>query len=354
MKIKILTLQCLADVMKRVKILLGVFLFLCAVGMTGGYMLLKTGVSPVSDKAVLFIPTGSEYKDVLDTIGRNLKVENMALLNWVAERKGYKNRIRPGKYVVEREMSSLAFIDMLRSGNQVPVKITFNNIRTISQIAGKVGKQIETDSSAIMEFFSDPHNYEVDGFNRATVISVFIPDTYEMFWNSTPADLYKRMLREYKRFWNEDRKARAEQLGLSPVDVSVLASIIDDEVSRKEEKPRIAGVYLNRLRRGMPLQACPTIKFAINDFTITRVLTRYLKVDSPYNTYKYKGLPPGPVGCPTREGLEAVLNAESHDYLFFAAKADFSGTHNFSRTLREHNRYADEYQRELDRRKIFR
>jgi UPF0755 protein len=161
------------------------------------------------------------------------------------------------------------------------------------------------------------------------------------------------MLKEYKLFWNDQRLTKSNDLGLTPVEVAILASIIDDEVVKAEEKPRIAGVYLNRLKRGIPLQACPTIKFAMNDFTITRVLYKHLEFESPYNTYKYSGFPPGPIGCPSVEGLEAVLNAEKHDYIFFAAKADFSGYHNFSRTLSEHNRYAAIYQRELDKRKIF-
>jgi UPF0755 protein len=172
-------------------------------------------------------------------------------------------------------------------------------------------------------------------------------------WNTDARGFYQRMLKEYKLFWTQQRIERAAEKKLDPIGVSILASIVDDEVAKAAEKPRIAGVYLNRLRIGMPLQACPTIRFALNDFTITRVLKKYLVVESPYNTYKYKGLPPGPVGCPSVEGIEAVLNAEDHDYLYFAAKSDFSGTHNFSRTLAEHNRYAAQYQRELNRRKIF-
>ena len=161
------------------------------------------------------------------------------------------------------------------------------------------------------------------------------------------------MLKEYRLFWNDKRLSKAKEKGLDPVEVAILASIIDDEVAKNDEKPRIAGVYLNRLRIGIPLQACPTIKFALNDFTITRVLKKYLLVDSPYNTYKHNGFPPGPIGCASIEGMDAVLNAEKHDYIFFAAKADFSGYHNFSRTLSEHNRYASLYQKELDKRKIF-
>ena len=161
------------------------------------------------------------------------------------------------------------------------------------------------------------------------------------------------MLREYRRFWNEDRLNKAGETGLDPVEVSILASIVDDEAARSDEKPRIAGVYLNRLKRGIPLQADPTIKFALADFSMTRVLRRHLNVDSPYNTYKYRGLPPGPIGCPTIESIDAVLNAEKHDFIYFVAQADFSGYHHFSRTLAEHNRYAAIYQRELNKRKIF-
>jgi UPF0755 protein len=169
-----------------------------------------------------------------------------------------------------------------------------------------------------------------------------------------PGKLYSRMLQEYRKFWNNERLSKSSAAGLSALEVSVLASIIDYEVLKAEEKPRIAGVYLNRLRRGIPLQADPTVKFAWNDFKITRILFKHLEIDSPYNTYKHSGLPPGPIGCPSTESIDAVLNAEKNDYLFFAARADFSGYHNFSRTLSEHNRYAAQYQRELNRRKIFR
>jgi UPF0755 protein len=231
--------------------------------------------------------------------------------------------------------------------------LTFNNVRTLNQLAGKIGKQIEADSSRIISFLSDDSNYIPDGFRKENIIAVFIPETYEFYWNTDPRGLYARMLKEYWKFWDEERLVKAKNKNLDPLEVAILASIIDDEVTKKSEKPRIAGVYINRLKRGIPLQACPTIKFALNDFTITRILYKYLQIDSPYNTYKYNGFPPGPIGCPSVEGIDAVLNAEEHDFLFFAAKADFSGYHNFSRTLSEHNRYAAMYQKELDKRKIF-
>ena len=321
------------------------------------YLLFRTffgvSITTVHNKQVIYIPTGSSYNQVLDTLESDLEIKNLKILDWVAKKKNYPALIKPGRYVIENETSYNGLINLLRSGRQSPVKITFNNIRTLNQLAGKIGKQIEADSISLISFFSDESNFRSDGFNKENLIALFIPDTYEVYWNTGPDEFYKRMLQEYRNFWNADRLAKEKKNNLNPIEVSILASIIDDEVTKKDEKPRIAGVYLNRLKRGIPLEACPTIKFALNDFTITRILYKYLEIDSPYNTYKHNGFPPGPIGCPSVEGIEAVLNAEDHDYLFFAAKADFSGYHNFSRTLTEHNHYAALYQKELDKRKIF-
>jgi UPF0755 protein len=278
----------------------------------------------------------------------------MNLLRWVAEKKNYPDLIKPGRYVINKGLSYNGLINLLRSGKQAPVKITFNNLRTLNQISGKIGKQIEADSSQIIGFLSDESNFRADGFKKENIIALLLPNTYEFYWNTDAKGLYTRLLKEYRLFWNDQRLAKAKEKGLDPIEVSILASIIDDEVAKSDEKPRIAGVYLNRLKRGMPLQACPTIKFALNDFSITRILKKYLLVDSPYNTYEHSGFPPGPIGCATIEGIDAVLNAEKHDYIFFAARPDFSGYHNFSRTLSEHNRNAQLYQKELDKRKIFR
>jgi len=310
-------------------------------------------VQPKNKSSVIYIPSNSSYEQVMDTLEAYISVRSWNSLNWIAEKKSYPGHIKPGKYIIDKELTYNELINMLRSGRQIPVNVTFNNIRYIDQLAGKIGGMIEADSSSIIAFLSDPENYSSDGFTRENIISVFIPNTYQFFWNTDARTLYDRMLREYKKFWNEERLEKSKEKGLDPIEVGILASIIDDEVARPDEKPRIAGVYLNRLKRGIPLQACPTIKFALNDFTITRVLYIHLQTDSPYNTYKYRGFPPGPIGCPSIEGIESVLNAEEHDYLYFAAKADFSGYHNFSRSLAEHNRYAAMYQRELNKRKIF-
>lgn len=308
--------------------------------------------SGVNEEVVL-IPEGALYSQVLDTILKKVSIKNQKMFNWLAKEKNFPRHIKPGRYIINSKMSYLDLINMLRSGRQTPVNITFNNIRTINQLAGNVGGHLEADSAQIAAFLSDPENYRKDGFTKENVISVFIPNTYILFWNTTAEGFYSRMLKEYRKFWNEERLAKARGKKLNQTEVAILASIIDAEVAKSDEKPRIAGVYLNRLKREIPLQACPTIKFALNDFTITRVLNKHLQVDSPYNTYKHNGFPPGPIGCPTIEGLDAVLNAENHEYLYFVAKADFSGYHNFSKTLSEHNMYAALYQKELDKRKIF-
>jgi UPF0755 protein len=313
------------------------------------------GVAILAEKPakVIIIPTGASYGQVRDSVVKNHIIKNGKLFDWVAKRKNYPALIKPGRYVIDKNLSYNSLINMLRSGHQTPLRITFQNIRTLNQLAGKIGRQLEADSISIMDFLNDESNYVADGFKKETVIAVFIPNTYEIYRNTDAKGLYDRMLREYRIFWNEHRLERAREKGLNPIEVCILASIIDDEVTKPDEKPRIAGVYINRLKRGIPLQACPTIKFALNDFTITRILYKHLEIDSPYNTYKYIGFPPGPIGSPSIEGIEAVLNAEVHDYLYFAAKADFSGYHNFSRTLTEHNHYAAIYQRELNKRKIF-
>jgi len=317
-------------------------------------LLLGSNIKTDGKEIVLYIPEGSSYEQAMDSIKAHVPVKHPAAFDWIAKRKNYPSNVKPGRYVIDKKMSYVEIINMFRSGNQAPVNVTFNNIRTIYELADKIGGQISADSASIIDFLMDPDMYSKDGFTPENVISVFIPDTYQFFWTTEPEALYSRMLREYKRFWNDDRKAKAMELNMEPVDISILASIVEEEAAKSDEKPRIAGVYINRLKRGIPLQADPTIKFAINDFTVTRVLRRHLEVDSQYNTYKYSGLPPGPVRCPSVQSIDAVLNAEKHDYLYFVAKADFSGYHHFSRTLSEHNKYASVYQRELNKRRIFR
>lgn len=301
----------------------------------------------------IFIPSGSSFEDLTDTLKRHALLSNERSFILVSRLKSLTRSVKPGSYVIEPGMSNNKMVNMLRAGKQTPVNVTFNNIRTIEDLADRVGGQIEADPASILSFLSDENNYSDDGFNRMTVIAVFLPDTYQLYWTIDAKGFYRRMLKEYRAFWNDEREASARALNLTPVEVSTLASIIDEETAMDDEKPRMAGVYLNRLRLGIPLQADPTVKFAINDFTIRRVLNDHKEIDSPYNTYKYKGLPPGPVRCASKNSIEAVLNAEKHDYLYFVARSDFSGYHHFSRTLAEHNRYASAYRRELNKKRIY-
>jgi UPF0755 protein len=307
-----------------------------------------------SDTALrIYLPSGSSFENLIDTLRSTGALRSERNFLVTARLKSFDRSLKSGSYIIDPGMNNSEIVNMLRSGLQTPVNVTFNNIRTLDELAVKVGSQIEADPASLLLFFDDENNYSADGFTRQTLISVFLPDTYQLYWNLDPKGFYRRMLREYNAFWNDERLSTAKALNLTPVEVSTLASIIEEEVAKDDEMPRIAGVYLNRLRKGIPLQADPTVKFAVNDFTIRRVLNEHLEVDSPYNTYKYSGLPPGPVRCASKPALEAVLKAEKHDYLFFVAKADFSGYHHFSRTLSEHNRYAAAYRRELNKRRIY-
>jgi len=341
--------------MMRKLLIYGFYLILAACLAVTAFLwivVFKPNVKP--DTALrIYLPSGSSFESLTDTLRSSeaLKSERNFLIT--AKLKSFDRSLKSGSYLIEPGMNNSEIVNMLRSGKQAPVNVTFNNIRTLDELAARVGSQIEADQEALSRFFADESNYSADGFTRETLISVFLPDTYQLYWSLDPKGFYRRMLKEYKTFWNDKRLASASALNLSPVEVSILASIIVEEAAKADEMPRIAGVYLNRLRKGIPLQADPTVKFAVNDFTIRRVLNEHLEVDSPYNTYKYSGLPPGPVRCPTKPSLEAVLKAEKHEYLFFVAKADFSGYHHFSRTLSEHNRYAAAYRRELNKRRIY-
>ena len=316
-------------------------------------IVLKENVEPDSPVRI-FLPSGSDFGDLTDTLESAGALKSVSYFIITSKLKSFDKSVRPGSYLIEPGMNNNSLVNMLRAGRETAVNVTFNNIRTLDELAGKVSHQIEADSASLSSFFNDESNYSGDGFNRQTLISLFIPDTYQVYWSVDAGAFYRRMLREYREYWSADRTADAAAAGLTPLEVSVLASIVDEEASREDEKRRIAGVYLNRLRLGMPLQADPTVKYATGDFALRRILKIHLETDSPYNTYRYAGLPPGPICCPTRSGLKAVLSAESHEYLFFVAKADGSGYHHFSRTLAEHNRYAAAYRNELNRRRIYR
>ena len=252
-------------------------------------------------------------------------------------------------------MSYRALGNMLAAGNQTPVNLVISgNIRTREQLAALVSSQIEADSAAVIGLLNDRQLLAELGFSPDNSILLFMPNTYNVYWNRNPARLIKDMKKQYDDFWNAKRRSRLDSLKLNRNEVMIIASIASEESSVADELPRIAGVYLNRLRRKIPLQADPTVKYAVGDFSLRRVLTKHTEYDSPYNTYKYAGLPPGPICIPSPAAVDAVLNCEHHDYLFFCAKDDFSGRHAFAKTLQQHNQNADAYRRALNKRKIFR
>jgi UPF0755 protein len=264
----------------------------------------------------------------------------------------YPENIKSGKYKIDPAMNYLKLIRMLRNGNQIPVNLTFNNIRLRKDFTEKISGQMMFDSSTLLERLTDSVETASLGFTPETVLTMFIPNTYEIYWNTSAGKFLERMKKEYDRFWTRERREKAENIHLSPVEVSILASIVEEETAQKAEFPVIAGLYLNRLRKGMRLQADPTVKFAVGDVTLKRILNEHLLADSPYNTYIYSGLPPGPIRLPSIAAIDAVLNYREHSYLYMCAKEDFSGEHNFAVTLSEHNRNANRYKDALNRNHI--
>jgi UPF0755 protein len=302
----------------------------------------------------LYIPTGASFDDVVQLLTFREWLNDSQSFVAVAKLMGYDKLVKAGRYRIESGMSNYGVVMLLRSGHQTPVQFTFNNLRTVSQLAGIVGNKLEADSASVMKLIGNEAYIDSLGFDERTIISLFIPNTYQFFWNTNAEQWMNRMHREYDKFWNEQRRHKADSIGLTAVEVSVLASIVDEETVKNDEKPLVAGLYLNRLRTGMALQADPTIKFALGDFTIRRILKKDLDIVSPYNTYRNTGLPPGPIRIPSVAGIDAVLNAVSHNYIYMCAKDDFSGYHNFASTYRQHQQNALKYQRALRSAGVFR
>ncbi|MBB6328849.1 UPF0755 protein [Algoriphagus iocasae] len=301
----------------------------------------------------LKIPSNATFKQVSNRLYEDKVVNDMVSFSFVSKVLGYQDAVKPGLYIISPKMTNLELVRHLRSGNQAPVRITFNNIRTKEDLAEKITTNLEINEQQFLDLIKDSVYIRKFDFDEETIMSMFIPNTYEVWWNTSAESLFDRMYKEYQSFWTAERKAKAEAVGLSPVEVSTLASIVQSESQKSDERPKIAGVYLNRLRLNMPLQADPTLVFAVGDFSLKRVLNVHKEIDSPYNTYKYAGLPPGPINLPDINSLEAVLNPEDHNYLYFCAKEDFSGYHAFATNLAQHNANARRYQAALNAAKIF-
>lgn len=305
------------------------------------------------EQAYLYIKTGSNFDDVLTVLVDKHIIKNASSFKWVAERKGYTKKVKPGKYKLKKNMNNNELVNLLRSGVQEPVKLVFNEARTKQEFIEIIARQIEADATELTTLLNDNEFLQTLGLNNKNVLTLFIPNTYELYWNTSAHQFIERMAKENTTFWTKSRIQKAQKLGLTKSEVSILASIVQQESKVKSEQPIIAGVYLNRLNKGMRLQADPTVIFAIGDFAIRRVLGIHLDFDSPYNTYKYSGLPPGPICLPYGSTIDAVLNRAPHNYIYFCANADFSGRHSFASNIIEHNRNAAAFRKALNARKIY-
>lgn len=299
-----------------------------------------------NETAFVLVSSDRSYQEVRQQLVPLLK--NIESFDKVAQKKGYVANVKPGKYAIKKGMNNNDIVNSLRSKN-IPIQISFNNQERLANLAGRIAEQIEADSLSLLQKITDETYLVQNGFNSENGLNLFIPNTYEFYWNSSAETFRDRMLTEYNRFWNEQRLKKASQLGLSPHQVMNLAAIVQKETARVDERPRVAGVYLNRLRMGMLLQADPTVIFAIKketgdfDTVIKRVLFKDLEIDSPYNTYKYPGIPPGPISMPDISSIEAVLNPEKHDYFYFVADVSNPGYHLFAKSLAQHNRNRQQY-----------
>ena len=306
------------------------------------------------DSKFLYIPSGSDFEDVQRIIYNERFINDPVAFGMLAKFMKYDQQVKPGKYLINTNSSNVDVIRKLRSGDQEPVRITFNNARLFSDVADKISANIELSAEEFLNYVSADRTVEKYKFNKENFKCMFIPNTYEVYWTVSCEKLIDRLHLEYKKFWNADRINKAQKLELTPIEVSILASIVQAEVSHHEESPIVAGLYLNRLQRKMPLQADPTLIYATGDFTIKRVLNIHKAINSPYNTYKFVGLPPGPINFPSIISIDAVLNYAKHNYIYMCAKEDFSGYHNFSSNLRQHNIYAQKYQQALNKARLYR
>jgi UPF0755 protein len=295
---------------------------------------------------VLIIPNDATFKQVQDQLYEGNYVRDMISFSFLAKLMDYDELVKSGRYVLRANMNNLTAIRFLRSGKQEPVKITFNNVRLISELSEKIvrntGLSAQEFEAAVIKFTMGNN-----GFTKDNVLCMFIPNTYEVYYNVSADRLVEKMQDEYNAFWTAERKQKAEAIGLTPLEISILASVVQAETVKKDEAPTIAGLYINRLKQSIPLQADPTLVFAVGDFSLKRVLNEHKEVDSPYNTYKNAGLPPGPINLPEISSIDAVLNYKPSDFIYMCAKEDFSGYHNFTSNYRVHMQNAARYQKAL-------
>ena len=330
------------------KLLIGLLIFLLLTGAVAGYLILGPATSFPAPRYDLYIHTGMNYEELDSTLKKDEVLAHPGVFNWLAKRVSYPANIKAGKYEIKEGMNLLNILKMLRNGRQVPVNLVITKLRTKEDLAGMIGRKFECDSAAFIRFLNNSDTLSVYTLDTNTVMTMVFPNTYTYYWNTTPSRIFKKMELAARAFWTPERIRQASARHLTPVTAYILASIVEEETTRKTDKPKIASVYMNRIATGMRLSADPTVKFALRRFDLKRVYEKYLVVESPYNTYRYAGLPPGPICTPSMESLEAVLNAPETRYYYFVAKPDFSGYSNFAETYSEHLKNAKEYQKALD------
>lgn len=300
------------------------------------------------EKYTLYIRTGMSFEQLLELLRKDTVIRSPGAFDWLAGRMDYRENVKAGKYEIKEGSSLVSIIRMLHNGRQAPVHFVITKLRTRETLASWIGRKLECDSAGAMRFFENNDSLAAFGLDSNTFMTAVLPDTYTYFWNTTPSAVYRKMVGVYKAWWTPERRQRATALGLDPTKTYILASIIEEETNKEEDKAKIASVYLNRMQKGMKLGADPTVKFALQNFELKRIYDKYLKVESPYNTYLYAGLPPGPICTPSQQTLEAVLSAPKTDYLYFVAKPDFSGYSNFASNFSDHMKFAHLYQKALD------
>ncbi|MBC6489899.1 endolytic transglycosylase MltG [Flavihumibacter stibioxidans] len=330
------------------KILVFILLAVLAIAGYMAWLLLGPATAFKEKQFNLEIPTGSNYEAVQELLEKGPVINHPNLFNLVAKQLGYPEKVKAGRYIIKKGSSLLSIIRKLRNGRQDPVNLVITKLRTREDFASLAGRKFEFDSVSFHSYLNNNDSLRQFGLDSNTIMAGILPDTYTFFWNTTPSRVLQKILRSRDAFWTTDRLAKAKKKGFTPEQVVTIASIVEEETNKNDEKDTIASVYINRLNKGMKLGADPTVKFALRDFSLKRIYNKHLAVESPWNTYRVTGLPPGPICTPQKVTIDAVLNAPATDYLFFVARADFSGYHVFAENYTEHLVYAREYQQALD------
>ena len=337
---------------KIIYAVLAVIIVICAI--VGYNFYNKIFGKSITKNTELYVKSSDSLNDIKDYIADYSKHLNTFLL--VADQKKF-SKPKPGRYLLKEGMSNNDIVNLLRSGNQTPIKVSFNNQDTLEKLAGRIAQQLETDSISLLNSFKSKEFLSNNNLTEKSVLQIFIPNSYQFYWTASAENFRNKILKEYNRFWNQSRLKKAKALNLSKNEVITLASIVQKETAKKIERPIVAGLYLNRLKKGWPLQADPTIIYCVKqnkgqDYVVKRVLTADLEIKSPYNTYKNRGLPPTLIAMPDISAIEGVLNAQKHNYFYMCANVDKLGYHSFAKTLSQHNRNADKYHKWMDKQRV--